>query len=91
MTTQTIQPKRSSDIFGGILEASRREGFDEGYQRAARDLLASLVFNAEEFLRDHPQRTAELRKVLYAFVERLERQVDRNANHRGVFEGGLGI
>jgi hypothetical protein len=92
MSTQTIsRPTRGSDVFGGIIEASRREGFDEGYQRAARDLLASLVFNAEEFLREHPDRTQELRKVLYTFVARLERQVDRNAERRGFVEGGLGI
>jgi hypothetical protein len=92
MSSQTITRSTSEvDVFGGILEASRREGFDEGYQRAARDLLASLVFNAEEFLHDHPNRTQELRKVLYSFVARLEGQIDRNAERRGFFEGGLGI
>jgi hypothetical protein len=92
MSSQTIsKPTRGSDVFGGIIEASRREGFDEGYQRAARDLLASLVFNAEEFLHDHPNRPQELRKVLYSFVARLEGQIDRNAERRGFFEGGLGI
>jgi hypothetical protein len=92
MSTQTISHRSiGPDVLGGILEASRREGFDEGYQRAARDLLASLVFNAEEFLREHPNRMQELRKVLYTFVARLEQQVDRNAERRGFFEGGLGI
>jgi hypothetical protein len=92
MTSQSITNRSGrADVFGGIIEASRREGFDEGYQKAARDLLASLVFNAEEFLHEHPNRTQELRKVLYTFVARLEQQVDRNAERRGFFEGGLGI
>ena len=92
MTTQTISKRpQTADVFGGIIQASRREGFDEGYQRAARDLLAGLVFNAEEFLQEHPNRVQELRKILYQFVAKLERQIDKSAEQHNDFVGGLGI
>ena len=92
MTTQTINDtEQTPDVFGGIIEAFRRDGFDQGYQRAGHDLLAAMVYNAEIFLREHPGREQELRKVLYSFVARLERQIDRSIERHSYYEGGLGI
>lgn len=81
------------DFLGEIIASYRSDGFEKGYKRASADLLACLVYNSEQFLREHAasQEPADLRKVLYAFVDRLERQLDRNAQSRGYVEGGLGI
>lgn len=87
-----IAAEENVDFLGGIIDAYRREGFDAGYERATQDLLACLVANSEEFLHEQQFRQSgkELRRVLYAFVDRLERQLDRNWQSHG-FEGGLGI
>lgn len=82
----------SGDVFGSIVEIYRREGFDAGYRRALHDLLAGLVLNCEEFLRERDAAVSrELRPVLYGFVDRLEREIVRSSEHHGYVEGGLGI
>lgn len=80
------------DFLGEIIAAYRSEGFEKGYMRATQDLLACLVYNSERFLQEQNQsENSDLRKVLYAFVDRLERQLDDNVQHHGYVEGGLGI
>jgi hypothetical protein len=82
----------ADDVLGGVIEAYRREGFDTGYRRATLDLLSAMVLNAEEFLHEQPGDAArKLRPTLYAFIERLERQVERDAQSHRYVEGGLGI
>jgi len=91
MTDTAIIDDPNFDVLGGVIEAYRREGFDAGYQRATQDLLACLVLSSEQFLCEQASSGQELRRVLYAFVDRLERQLDRNAQAHGYVEGGLGI
>ena len=91
MTDTIIIDEPNSDVLAGVIEAYRRGGFDAGYQRATQDLHANLVLISEEFLREQASSGQELRKVLYAFVDRLERQLDRNARTHAYVEGGLGI
>ena len=82
-----------ADLLGDVIETYRRDGFDAGYQQATRDLLACLVLNSEQFLQERPQGALpqDVRRLLYAFVDQLERQLDRNLRTRGYVEGGLGI
>jgi hypothetical protein len=93
VTDPVVTANDNADFLGHVIDTYRREGFDAGYQKASRDLLACLVLNSEQFLSERPEGPArqELRRVLYAFVDRLERQLDRNWRERGFVEGGLGI
>jgi hypothetical protein len=86
----SIQPANVT-LYGDLFKAYRREGFDAGYRQATQDLLACLVLKSEQFIAEHPRSDHELRKLIYTFVDRLERQIDRNAANRGFVEGGLGI
>ena len=92
MTDVAVINEPEAEVFGSIFEAYRREGFDAGYQRAVRTLFSDMVLCAEEFLHDQPGGcTQESRRMLYAFIERLERQVGRDSHSGGYVEGGLGI
>lgn len=61
-----------------LLETYRRHGFDAGYDQALRDQLAGLVLQAERFLSGR-ETSVEERKLLYAFVARLESQLTRQS------------
>jgi len=92
ITDPVAHANENVDFLGQVIGAYRREGFDAGYRQASRDLLACLVLNSEQFLSERPEGARqELRRVLYAFVDRLERQLDQNWRERGYVEGGLGI
>jgi hypothetical protein len=93
ITDPVITANDNAEFLGQVIDAYRHEGFDAGYQQATRDLLECLVLNSEQFLSERPEGTTrqELRRVLYAFVDRLERQLDRNCRERGYVESGLGI
>lgn len=80
-----------SVIINAISRKTGNRGFDHGYRQATFDLLASLVFRSEEFLRQQPGDTRELRKHLYTFVDRLEHQLIDGLEQRGIVEGGVGI
>jgi hypothetical protein len=76
-----------------LLEAHRRQAYRDGYRQATADLRAMLVWIAEEALRRHGgagDSAAQTRKTVYAFVEELERRVER-LPHSPFVEGGLGI
>lgn len=68
-----------------------RQGFDEGYRRAVKDLLASLVSISERFIGEKPESAGQVRKVLYPFEEYLEKQIGRMTPEDGFVEGGMGI
>ena len=67
------------------------QGFDEGYRRAVKDLLASLVSISERFIGERPESAGQVRKVLYPFEEYLEKQIGRMTPEDGFVEGGMGI
>lgn len=92
-TVRTVNHDRcdadSAELLERLLEHYRRDADTGGYQRAINDMIASLVWTTEQYLRKHPGQDA--RKLLYAFVEHLEEDV-RRLPHAGAFvEGGLGI
>lgn len=65
--------------------------YEQGYDAAARELLANLVWMAEDFLSARQNPTAADRKMLYGFVAMLEKRLCRMQSEAGVVEGGLGI
>lgn len=71
--------------------AVQADPFEQGYDAAAQELLANLVWMAEDFLSARRNPTVADRKLLYGFVEMLERRLSRMQSEAGVVEGGLGI
>jgi hypothetical protein len=90
MADATTIAEPGIDVFNGIFEAHRREGFDAGYRRGAREVLSLLAISSEEVLMQHRGNTRELREALYAVLDRVERRVDLRFD-ADEFEGGLGI
>ncbi len=79
----------SAELLDRLLKAHRRESESAGYQRALNDVVGTLVWITEQFIRQHPEEN--LRKPLYAFVEYLESHVKNLPHSQGYVEGGLGI
>lgn len=87
-----IEPAEPVAVMGGMFEAYHREGFELGYRHASSELLARLVLAAEEVLHEQPASAQpQLRKTLYAFVDRIERELTRTSAANDFVEGGLGI
>jgi len=93
----------SGAVSGGFAEAAefyRQLGFDAGYARAVADQLEFSVAAAEQVLSDHADSLSgpsDARRLLYAFIEIMDRRLDLFANLAAsrcdahYMEGGLGI
>jgi len=91
-TTNDASGVDATGLIGEVLCLYRQEGYDDGYTRAVRDMLASLVFVSEEFLRQQePSLSPDLRRALYAFAEHLEHRLASMSPRDWYVEGGLGI
>lgn len=75
------------DVFPGDLETYGDGGYRRGYDGALRNMLASLVPLAEEHLRSTPV----ARRNVYAFIEFLERHIERISSDAAYVTDGLGI
>lgn len=69
------------------VEAYLDDGYRRGYNAALQNLLESLVPLAEAHLRSSPGG----RRHVYAFIEYLERHVERAASENSYVSDGLGI
>ena len=79
-------------VLDALIDAYRQEGYERGYGRATRDVLDSLVGMAERYLREAGEDSGGSRKVVYAFVEFLERHIQAaSGDVAGYVSGGLGI
>jgi hypothetical protein len=84
--------QETTGVLGALIDVYRREGDERGYQRALRDVLDSLVGVTERFLRDGDPDSGASRRVIYAYVEFLEREIHAASNDvAGYVSGGLGI
>ena len=89
----------AGDALGEVWSIYYRQGFDEGYRRALKDLLGSLLSISERFIGEQagehagpgPCTPSEARRVIYPFEEYLERQISRMTPDEGYVEGGMGI
>ena len=70
-----------------IFEVCDSDGYRRGYSGALENLLASLVPLAEEHLRSEPA----ARRTVYAFIEFLERHLERASSEAAYVADGLGI
>jgi hypothetical protein len=103
LTIDISDPESSGTVSGGFAEAAefyRQLGFDAGYARAVADQLEFSVATAEKVLNDHADslnEPADARRLLYAFIEIMDRRLDLFANLAAsrcdahFVEGGLGI
>ena len=80
-----------SGVFGGLISAYREREFQLGYEQARKDLLASLVPMTEQYLRKQCQGSAEARRLLYRFIERLEKHIEGAFAESAYVMDGLGI
>ena len=82
----------TTGILGAVIDAYREEGYERGYSRASRDILDSLVGMSERFLREEASESIASRKLIYAYVEFLEREIQAaSGDVPGYVSGGLGI
>src|ERR1700677_1536939 len=76
-----------------LVNIYHEQGYEEGYCRATSDALAAVLESTEDFLRSQPQADPQIRALLYAcgeFLEKRLRETARGANH-SQFIDGLGI
>jgi hypothetical protein len=82
----------TTGVLGALIDVYRKEGYERGYHRALHDVLDSLVGVTERFLRDGDPDSGASRRLIYAYVEFLEREIHAASNDvAGYVSGGLGI
>ena len=100
VTDITDAPARTpaAGVLGSVLGVYEQHGYDAGYRRAVQDVLLSLLGVTEQFIRE--RRTGpggatpdadDLRRIVWALQEDLERRFERENHASGFVEGGLGI
>lgn len=65
--------------------------FRDGYTRAVGQQFAAIAPHAEEYLRLQPGSSEEHRRLIYGFVEHLQKRLAEAAQESGYVDGGLGI
>lgn len=78
---------KSSGVISVMVDAYGDDGYRRGYEGAMRNLLAALVPLAEQHLQSAPS----ARRNVYAFIEFLERRIERISSDAGYVTDGLGI
>jgi hypothetical protein len=82
----------TGSIFGALIEVYRKQGFEHGYQKAMNDVLSSLVHLTEQYLGGRTDDAkADVRRIVYSYVEHLQTEIRRASNDAGYVSGGLGI
>ena len=95
--TDSPSPAPAAGVLGSVLGVYEQHGYDAGYRRAVQDVLLSLLGVTEQFIRERGTGGSppeDLRRVVWALGEDLERQLAAGASDRstsGEVEGGLGI
>lgn len=73
-----------------LLDVYSEHGYDRGYTRATRDLLAVYPLLIEQFLHTRPESTPEVRTLIRDFGRFVEERVGRKLTDAG-FTDGAGI
>ena len=73
-----------------LLDVYSEHGYDQGYTRATRDLLAVYPLLIEQFLHARPESTPEIRRLIRDFGRFVEGRVGRKLHDAG-FTDGAGI
>ena len=84
--------EEATGVLGALIEVYREEGYERGYHRALHDVLDSIVGITERFLREAGPDAGASRRLVYAYIEFLEREIQAaSGDVAGYFSGGLGI
>jgi hypothetical protein len=70
-----------------LLDVYSEHGYDRGYTRATRDLLAVYPLLIEQFLHQRPEATAELRRLIRDFGRFVQDRVGRKLDEAGLADG----
>lgn len=73
-----------------LLDVYSEHGYDQGYTRATRDLLAVYPLLIEQFLHQRPEATPQVRRLIRDFGRFVEERVGKKLSDAG-FSGGAGI
>jgi hypothetical protein len=73
-----------------LLDVYSEHGYDQGYTRATRDLLAVYPLLIEQFLHTRQESTSEVRRLIRDFGRFVEERVGRQLTEAG-FTDGAGI
>jgi hypothetical protein len=73
-----------------LLDVYSEHGYDQGYSRATRDLLAVYPLLIEQFLHQRPEVGADVRKLLRDFGRFVEDRIGQRLTEAG-FTDGAGI
>jgi hypothetical protein len=94
ITVTDLDDPSSGSVFGSVLGVYEQHGYEAGHRRGAADVLLLLLSETEEFIRRRRLSdpvAGELRRVVWALQENVQRRVDGPAPGDGFVEGGLGI
>ena len=73
-----------------LLDSYSEHGYDQGYTRGTRDLLALYPLLIEQFLHQRPEATSQVRRLIRDFGRFVEERVGRRLADAG-FADGEGI
>ena len=73
-----------------LFDVYSEHGYDQGYTRATRDLLAVYPLLIEQFLQAHRESTPDVRRLMRDFGRFVEERVGRRPTDGG-FTDGAGI
>ena len=73
-----------------LLDVYSEHGYDQGYTRATRDLLAVYPLLIEQFLHQRAEATPQVRKLIRDFGRFVDERIGRKLDDAG-FSDGAGI
>jgi vacuolar-type H+-ATPase catalytic subunit A/Vma1 len=90
MPSNTNTIEQDELVFPALMSVYRDQGYELGYLRGRNDVLASLLEEIEEYLRENPRLQRTPRELLYGFADFLDRRLGETAASHEVCDG-LGI
>lgn len=83
--------EESTGVFGALMDVYQRQGHEEGYQNALRDLRASLMFLTDRYLRQTGTEDPAIRRLIYRYAIYLEDHLPTRSTDSHYVSDGLGI
>ena len=78
-------------ILAGVLDAYWGRGYVSGYCRAVSDVRSSLLLVLEEYLKNQPGSSTELRNALHGFENYFNQHLNLPPDHEQYVSDGAGI
>jgi hypothetical protein len=88
--TELPDPAVVDSTLNSLLDVYSEHGYDQGYTRATRDLLAVYPLLIEQFLHQRAEATPQVRRLVRDFGRFVEDRVGRRLSDAG-FTDGAGI